>query len=179
MTMFSDPKYEAAKLLLNQIVMSVFGLVTVMATMASKPLTIVCAVLGIGLYVFLIYNMMWEIGAKDRIRADAGRYEYSAMKPFKMALGAGAINFAGGLLCLLALIDNSVCKGIANAAASVCKLLWGHFLGVLRLTGMLENPFVWICVAAFGVLIAVLGYNAGFRGFSIIPALHRNRKNKE
>ena len=179
MTMFSDPKYETAKLFLNQIVMSVFGLVTVMATTASVPLTILCAVLGIGLYIFLIYNMMWEIGAKDRIRADAGRYEYSAFKPFKMGLIAGCVNFAGGFLCLLALIPSDVTTKIAGVAATVCKLVWGHFLGLCKLIGMLENPFVWLVTAVFAVLIAVLGYNAGYRGFSLIPALHRQKKNKE
>ncbi len=179
MTMFADPKYETAKLFLNQIVLSVFGLVTVMATTASVPLTIVCAVLGIGMYVFLIYNMMWEIGAKDKIKADAGRYEYKAVKPFKMALIAGCLNFAGGLLCLLSLIQNDVCKSIAGVASTVCKLLWGHFLGVVKLTNMLENPFVWLFVAVFAVLITVLGYNAGYRGISLIPALHKSKKDKE
>lgn len=179
MTMFADPKYETAKLFLNQIVISVFGLVTVMATTASVPLTIVCAVLGIGLYVFLIYNMMWEIGAKDRIKADAGRYEYKAVKPFKMALIAGSLNFTGGLLCLLSLIPDSVCKSIAGVSSSVCKLLWGQFLGAVKLMNMLENPFVWLVAAIFAVLITVLGYNAGFRGFSLIPALHRSKKEKE
>jgi hypothetical protein len=179
MTMFSDPKYETAKLFLNQIVMSVFGLVTVMATTASVPLTILCAVLGIGLYVFLIYNMMWEIGARDRIRADAGRYEYSAFKPFKMGLIAGSGNFLFGLLCLLDLIPNDVTGKTAGVASTVCKLLWGHFLGAAKLTGTLSNPFVWLAVACFAVLITVLGYNAGYRGFSLIPALHRQKKNKE
>jgi hypothetical protein len=179
MTMFADPKYETAKLFLNQIVMSVFGLVTVMATSASVPLTVICAVLGIGLYIFLIYNMMWEIGAKDRIKADSGRYEYKAAKPLKMAVIAGALNFTGGLLCLLALIPNGVCKSIAGVSSSVCKLLWGHFLGAVKLMNMLENPFVWLVVAVFAVLVTVLGYNAGFRGFSLIPALHRSKKDKE
>lgn len=179
MTMFSDPKYETAKLFLNQIVMSVFGYVTVMATTSSVPLTVVCAVLGIGLYVFLIYNMMWEIGAKDRIKADAKRYEYSAFKPVKMALIAGSLNFTGGLLCLLALINNSVCQSIAGVASTVCKLLWGHFLGLVKLINMLENPFVWLVVASFAVLITVLGYNAGFRGLSLIPALHKSKKDRE
>lgn len=179
MTMFADPRYETAKLFLNQIVMSVFGLVTVMATTASVPLTIICAVLGIGLYVFLIYNMMWEIGAKDRIKADAGRYEYSAFKPMKMALIAGIPNFAAGTLCLLSLIPGAVTGSIANVAAIICKLLWGHFLGLVKLIGMLENPFVWLFVACFAVLIVVLGYNAGYRGISLIPALHRSKKDKE
>jgi len=179
MTMFSDPRYETAKLLLNQIVMSVFGLITVMATTASVPLTILCAVLGIGLYVFLIYNMMWEIGAKDRIRADAGRYEYSAFKPFKMGLIAGAGNFFAGLLCLLSLIPADLTTKISGVAATISKLLWGHFLGVAKLSGMLNNPFIWLVISCFAVLVTVLGYNAGYRGFSLIPALHRQNKNKE
>lgn len=179
MTMFADPKYETAKLFLNQIVMSVFGLVTVMATTASVPLTIVCAVLGIGLYVFLIYNMMWESGARDRLRADAGRYKYNAFKPFKMALIAGCVNFTAGLLCILNLIPNDVTGKIAGIAATVSKVLWGHFLGLAKLTGTLENPFVWVVVSLFAVLITVLGYNAGYRGFSLIPALHRHKKDKE
>ena len=183
MTMFADPKYETAKLLLNQIVMSVFGWITAMATLSSVPLTIVCAVLGIGLYIFLIYNMMWEIGAKDSIKASAGRYEYKAKKPFVMAIKAGILNLAGGLLCLFALIHNAVCDKIAYVAFAVCKILWGHFLGFERVTGLInaegENPFFWLFVALFAILITVLGYNAGFRGISLIPALHKSKKNKE
>ena len=179
MTIFSDPKYETAKLFMNQIVLSVFGLVTVMATSASVPLMIVCTVIGIGLYVFLIYNMMWEIGARDRLRADAGRFEYSAFKPVRMALLAGIPNFLFGALCLLSLIPNTVCENIARISSIVCKLLWGQYLGTVKLIGMLENPFVWLVVALIAVLVTALGYNAGFRGFSLIPALHRSKKEKE
>ena len=179
MTMFSDPKYEAAKLFMYQIVMAVFGLVTVMATSESIPLTIICAVIGIGLYCFLIYNMMWEIGAKDRIKVDAGRAEYKAFKPFGMALLAGIPNLLFGALCLFALIQGDVFKKIAGVGSNVCKLINGHFLGLVKLTGQLENPFIWLLIAAFCILVPVLGYNAGYRGFALIPALHRDKKEKE
>lgn len=179
MTMFSDVKYETAKLFMYQIVMAVFGLVTVMATTKSVPLTLICAVLGIGLYVFLVYNMMWDIGAKDRIKADAGRYEYSAMKPFLMALVAGIPNLLFGGLCVFRLAGGAVFQKIARVGETVAKLINGHFLGAVKLTRMLENPFVWVLVAIICIIVPVLGYNAGYRGFALIPALHRDKKEKE
>ena len=179
MTNFPDPKYEAAKLFMYQIVMAVFGLVTVMATNDSVPLTIICAVLGIGLYVFLIYNQMWELGAKDRIRADAGRYTYNAGKPLLMATAAGAFNILFGILCAVGAFSGEVTAKISAVGATVCKLILGHFLGTVKLTGMLENPFVWLFIAAFCILVPVLGYNAGYRGFSLFPKLHEHKKDRE
>ncbi|MBP5208184.1 MAG: hypothetical protein J6330_06980 [Clostridia bacterium] len=179
MTNFPDPRYEAAKLFMYQIVMAVFGLVTVMATSSSVPLMIVCAVLGIGLYVFLIYNQMWELAAKDRIRADAGRYEYNAFKPLLLALAAGIPNIVFGTLCVLGAIPGRVTESISQVGATVCKLILGHFLGTVKLLNMLENPFVWLFIAAFCVFVPVLGYNAGYRGLTLFPKLHTSKKDKE
>ena len=54
------------RLYLNQIVMSVFGLMVISAAVASENnnLIFLASLAAVGLYLYIIYFMMWEAGAK-------------------------------------------------------------------------------------------------------------------
>ena len=92
--MFSNERYETLKLFLDQIALAVFGVVTAVASSRSPAFRIIFGVIGIGLYFYIIYATMWEIGAKDRIRVDAGRDEKKPAKPLVMGRDLIALGIA-------------------------------------------------------------------------------------
>ena len=94
------------KLYINQFVISIFGVIV--TTSASLYLEsdggmIIAALFAAGLYLFIIYDAMWNAGAKDaasRLRAeDAGLEKFKT--PFYICLFAGLFNFIGGFIYLI------------------------------------------------------------------------------
>ena len=174
MTMFSNERYETLKLFLDQIALAVFGVVTAVASSRSPAFRIIFGVIGIGLYFYIIYATMWEIGAKDRIRVDAGREEKKPAKPLVMGLIANIPNFILGLAGLLVLLNNGTAQTFGSAAISVSKLLQGYYLGLSNLAGLSENPFTWLVTALAAVGITVTGYTVGYRGVPFL--IFKNKK---
>ena len=164
MTAFSNERYETLKLFLDQIALAVFGVVTAVAASRSPAFQIIFGVIGIGLYFYIVYATMWEIGAKDRIRVDAGRQEKKPQKPLVMGLIANIPNFLLGLLGLLTLTGNGTAASVGSAAIAVSKLLQGYYLGICNQMGLTENPFTYLVTALFAVGITVVGYTVGYSG---------------
>ena len=75
---FNKYSYSIIMMMVNQFVISIFGAGLAMATMTTDndTLTAVVSVFAILFYLFLLYNMTWEIGAKDRISVDSGKKPY-------------------------------------------------------------------------------------------------------
>ena len=90
------------KLYINQVVMAVFGVIINMSAfflMEGYFLVVLASLLAIGMYLFIIYDAMWNAGAKDasvRLRAeDAGLDKIKT--PFYIVLFASLFNIAGAV----------------------------------------------------------------------------------
>ena len=72
---FSQHGYTCVRLLITQIAISIFGTVLALATttVGNDAFTICVSVFAVLFFVFLIYNVMWEVGAKDRLSVDLGK----------------------------------------------------------------------------------------------------------
>ena len=73
----------------NQFAISIFGVSLTFATTSAHgeaqgfdTLTVVVSILSVLFYLFLIYTLAWEIGAKDKISVDVGK------KPYRPHLGS-------------------------------------------------------------------------------------------
>ena len=91
---FRQYSYSIIKMFVNQFAISIFGIVLAMATLAANNtvLTWIVSIFSIVFYLFLIYTMTWEIGAKDRISVDVGKMVYKPFIGFWMALVANIPN---------------------------------------------------------------------------------------
>ncbi len=174
MTMFSNVRYETLKLFLDQIALAVFGIVTAVASSQSPAFRIIFGVIGIGLYYYILYATMWEIGAKDRIRVDAGREEKQPQKPLLMGLVANIPNFVVGLVGLLKLINNGTAATVGSVAISISKLLQGYYLGICNQLGLGEVPYTYLVTAMIGVFMVVIGYSVGYKGVPFL--IFKNKK---
>ena len=101
------------KLFVNQLGMTIFGLLLSFATLSNKTLLAVTGIFSILFYLFLLYSSAWETGAKDKIKVDGKRAVAFPLKGLFLSIAANAINI------LLALLMN-----IGYFLGNVFELKW-------------------------------------------------------
>ena len=178
-----------SKLFVYHIAMCIFGLVvTIASEMLSTQIggeheglsvfTYVSSLLGILVYLGLIYVCMWEKGASDRLKIVGGRMKESKVKGLLIWLIANSIN-------IFVLINVAILSFIPAA---------NNVHGIMAIVGMLYNaPYLPELVAMnqitwlyFVVLIpsavmATVSYILGIKGYKCIfpePKAERNRQIK-
>ena len=70
---FDRYSYSIVKMFINQFALGLFGAVLAMATAKNAVLSIVVGIFSILFYLFLIYTVTWDVGAKDKISIDCGK----------------------------------------------------------------------------------------------------------
>jgi hypothetical protein len=177
MKLIKDNFYEIVRLYINQIGIAIFSLVLYTAvgmidSDVKTTIKIVISVFAILFYVFLLYNVMWENGAKDIIKIEAGRMEKRAAKGFLMGLAANIPNFIVAGICTFSqamFMANSVeaYKTVGAVFNLIMRLFMSMYIGVLQgifapfesntdlffllqSAGFLLFPFVAILAAHFG-----------------------------
>lgn len=110
MRLVKENLYEIIKLYINQIGILIFSafLYSAISNVNEEPLATnlltAVSVFAILFYFVLIYYVVWEIGAKDKIRIDGGRYDAPKAKGFLMGLFANVLNIVLASITLLFLI---------------------------------------------------------------------------
>ena len=100
MRFFKNNSESIVKLFINQIGIAIFSffMYTAVGALDEKikdplPLRILISVFAIAFYFVLIYNVAWEIGAKDKIRIDGKRMEKDEKKGILLGVYANIPNF--------------------------------------------------------------------------------------
>ena len=107
MGIFKEHSYDVVKLYINQIGITIFSmfLYTAVGTIEDSglfsTLRIVVSVFSILFYFVLVYHIVWELGAKDKIRIDSGRYSPKPLKGGIIALYANIPNIVLALLSVI------------------------------------------------------------------------------
>lgn len=124
-----ENKKTILSLFVNQFGAIVFALMLSLAIVhvTNKLVITLCCILAIFFYLYLVYLLMWERGAKDRIRVDGRRLEPCPHKGLKIGLAA-----AFPMVLLLALFALAI--GIYGLTASDLFL---NVSGALRMIVML------------------------------------------
>lgn len=94
--------YNILMLFLTQIAMAVFALVMSMWTSGISPTIFLgVGIFGAGLYVYIVYLKMREIGADDRPAVVGNRETPDFLKGLKITLCANALNILCGVMVLV------------------------------------------------------------------------------
>ena len=107
MKIFKENSYDIVRLYVNQLGIMIFSMLLYTAVGAfeneslSNSLSVFVSVFSTCFYLALIYYMMWEIGAKDKIRIDGGRMVPCKLKGLLMGAFANLPNFVLGALSVL------------------------------------------------------------------------------
>lgn len=84
-----------SKLFIHQFGLTVFGVLLYSAATVSgkQSLVIAFSVFSALFYLFLLYVLMWETGASDKIRIDGGRMKNDPLRGLKATLLANIPNY--------------------------------------------------------------------------------------
>ena len=134
---FQKHSYNAVRLFVNQIAISIFGLVLAIACgkVENDMLKIITSCGAIAFYLFLLYAAMWEVGSKDKFGVDNGTKKAMPLTGLFVALLANGINL---LLAIFILAFSFAPEGGAlHAAGALSKVIalfiQGMYTGLLSI----------------------------------------------
>lgn len=165
--------YSAIKMFVNQFAISIFGAMLSMATTAvdNNTISVVASVAAILFYLFLIYTMTWDIGAKDRISVDIGKKKKNIHTGVLVALIANIPNM---LIAIVYSIGYPF-MGVHMWAGNMCTvvrvlsiLLQGMYFGVttsINVGGQTLNfyPITYVIIMIPSLLTCWAAYSLGFK----------------
>ena len=177
---FHDYSYNIVKMFINQIAIAIFGTSLTIAAVSVHgdsegfdAFTLLVSIFSILFYLFLIYNISWEIGAKDKISVDVKK------KPYRPYLGV--------LLSLLANIPNLILVTVyaslsfsgAVQARDIVKVIsclangmyWGIMI-VFKLQGFWVSFLIAIVPA---IITSGIAYYFGHKNFKFFGFITNNK----
>jgi hypothetical protein len=157
--------------------MSVFGLMVIGAAGSSSGNTLVllASILSVGLYLFIIYSMMWEAGAKasaKTLRAeDAGVKKIKT--PFFIVLAGSAFNIIRYIIYTVAKITGAETPGgIIDLLIKMTNAVYMGFEALLyRENAIMRADFYFYFLTL--VPLFVVGIGAYYLGASEISVLRK------
>lgn len=180
------------KLIVHQFGLTVFGFLLYSAASVSgnRALVIGFSIFSVAFYLFLIYVLAWENGAKDKIRIDAGRLQRDNLKGLKADLVAQIPNIIIAVVSLIAYL--CINKGVLSEAGqfltpvwavnthAVCQLIGFYinamYLGIFDYLGLITLPFSLFLLMIPTLLACAFGYYFGTKEkFGIMTAAPKNR----
>lgn len=190
MRFFKENSESIIKLFINQIGIAIFSMFMILAAYAigdkggnAAVISIFISIFSILFYFVLIYNVAWEIGAKDKIRIDAGRMQKKEAKGILLGIYSNIPNF---LIIGLAIILFSIymiaggewLKNIFAVLNFIFRFFVSMYLGLIQgITASIANENTAYLVQsilffAFSILSAVVihvSYILGLKDFRFFP----------
>ena len=163
--------YELVKMFVNQIVISIFGFALALATKTNQPnLTVGTSIASIVFYVFIIYNMMWEIGYKDKKSIERGDRNSSKLCGLYMGIIASIPNLILAILYLLGTKFDAF-GSIGAVAKVIALIIEGMFTGLLTIKvgdiALNSIPLMYFLTPLPLIATSTVAYFAGVKNFKL------------
>lgn len=165
------------KCIMYQFGAAFLGLMLAMTAATAKidTLFLITSIFSVLFYLCLIYTLIWDCGARDRIKVDAGRAKKSLFNGLKISLFANIPNIALSILVYIGTIFGSTSLPFkwewAGSLAGICKtviLLWeSMYLGLMQLY-MPNNIFAYSLIILPALFTSCVAYILGFNNFRIL-----------
>lgn len=165
-------------MIVNQFAIAIFGIALFVPTFKElDTLCLIASAFSVMFYLFLIYILVWEVGAKDRISVDVGK------KPRRIHLGlwlSFLANIPNLVLAVLCLFNNNI--------RVISTLFNGMYWGLIRKIQLpLGTDGVFVPISEFwstyfiimvpALLTCWLGYYLGYKNFKISSLFCFEKKN--
>lgn len=176
---FQRYSYNSVKLFLNQIAISMFGLVLALAAGMAKneALRIITSVCAIVFYLFLEYTVAWSVGAQDHISVDIGKRKTNLFVPVKMWLLANSINLLLAVFITLGIFfpDVKVFNGLGSFGVTAALILEGMYTGLLTVdvAGAPLNSywFTYFLITLPALIVIFFSYLLGIKNIKFTNML--------
>ncbi|MBO5316048.1 MAG: hypothetical protein J6B48_06440 [Clostridia bacterium] len=188
--------YEIVRLVINQVGISIFALVLYISmNIAGESseelgfsLNLIASVFSILFYWALLYSVVWEIGAKDRIKIDSGKNENFPLKGALLSLVANVVNlvfaaviivgelvriFAGsdamnGIVALLIVAVRFTSAMFLRTVNAVCLPFGGEI-------NILAQGVAYLIFFILTVGVCQLAYTLGMNNFKVFGNKQKNK----
>ncbi len=164
---WNENKKTILKLILNQFGAAFFGLMLVLASSAATSiktkLELFTSIFAVLFYVFLLYNVIWEKGAEDRIRIDGGRQSYMPLKGLYISLIANIPNFIIAALILISkpFGETHLWAGNMYFIGRTASLIWEAMYDGLVAYFAPFNPIAHLLIIFPALFTCTFGYLLG------------------
>ncbi|MDD6800014.1 MAG: hypothetical protein PUE85_06335 [Firmicutes bacterium] len=177
--------YMIFRMIVNQIGMTMFGLMLSMATIQNDTLLLITSLFSIVFYMALLYTMTWDCGLKEKVRVDAKRLKYSPLKGLWMSLCANSLNVLIGIFAVVSRFfvtdfANQLPEAAFNAyyiARSIAIFTQGMYSGLIALYAP-YNPFALVLIVIPALVSCTVGYYFGLRDIRILGFFSNKNKPK-
>ena len=159
---FIHYSFFAVKMFLYQFAISLFGLTLSMVfTSIESPTGQLISSIGAAMfYLFLLYNMTWDLGYNDRIAKGHGTLDPKPINGFLTSLLANSLNFIMGIL--------AVC-GIGFGSFAI--IIEGMYAGIMMFVANGGEIPGWLYLAIIipAIIVASISYFLGLKDIRLIP----------
>ena len=110
-----------SKIWANHFGMMIFGLVVLLTTkLMNNNLLFHCSgVLAMLMYMFLLYMVMWQRGAEDKIKVDAGRIEKNKLYGLYVSLITYSLFII--IAIVIFVLSFFITDGVVSGASNACE----------------------------------------------------------
>lgn len=184
---FKDHSKIICRLLLYQFGAAFLGItVSFVTAQSNTAVDLLGSIFAITFYLVLIYMVMWEEGAKERIKIDGGRAPYKPLKGLSLSLFANIPNVIIAVMILIGFIfgrkDGPFAFSWGTSIYAVFRmiaLIWeSMFNGIVRLYSP-RNPAIFFIIVFPALGVCTLGYFLGLRNRRILGFIPARRSKKE
>ena len=186
---FGKYSYSIIKMFVNQIAISIFGLMLSMATTnaQSSVLSIVVSAFAILFYLFLLYTLVWEIGAKDKIAVDVGKKQYKMMTGLWMSLVANIPNILFAVIFAVSqfFANNAGVAKFSGVISFIANILQGMYFGTISSitfpSGKLMSQMWWtyFVIIIPALVTSFLAYFLGHKDFRFFAVFSNKKSNNK
>ena len=182
---WSENKGIIGKLILQQFGAAFFGCSLILAASAvptelKGKMQLFASAFSILLYVFLIYNFMWEKGAEDRLKIDGGRMERKPLKGLWIGIAANIPNFiiAACILVSHPFTSTKVWAGTMNAVGRLIATVWESMYDGIVMNFAPNNPIIFLLMIFPALFVCEAAYLIGLSNKKLFGFLSKKKKEK-
>lgn len=184
---FHDYSYNIVKMFVNQFAISIFGMSLTLATTqiyvdstaaGFDVFTFIVSILAVLFYLFLIYTLSWEIGAKDKISVDSGKKPYRPHLGLLLSLVANIPNLIIAILYAIATIVKA--DTMLFVVRFIASLLQGMYFGIITSASLpiagtyVQLNSLWptfFLMAVPAMLTSWIAYYLGHKDFRLFAVI--------
>lgn len=183
---FKENGYTIFKMIVNQIGMTMFGLMLSMATYQNDQLLLLTCLFSIGFYMVLLYTMSWDCGLREKVRVDGKRMKYQPLKGLWMSLCANVLNIILAICVIVSYYSlTDFATGQPEGAYTVyyiskmiAVVIQGMYNGLVQLYSP-YNPIIFILIVIPALVSSTLGYYLGLKNVRLLGFISNSGKNND
>jgi hypothetical protein len=173
MNFLKENSYLIFKMLVNQIGMTMFGLVLSMATHENNTLLLITSIFAVLFYMVLLYTMTWDAGYAEKIRIENNRLRFVPLKGLYMSLVANIPNIILGVLAVIGYYGGVLKNGVPaspewavnlyGTAKIIALFIQGMYSGIVGLY-FPATPWILLLIVVPALVTCTVAYIAGVKG---------------